>query len=317
MAKDKKDKKKGKRDKEAGAGKELSRVGADLRTAMGTGNDLGIFTDSDKLDTKNLEALLDPSSPGYIGTRSIDDKNNLEALTKNVQRAGDRSAEMTDLLNLFKGGLQGLNAEENTALRESSQREVNREYETGMYELQKAQSRNRTRSAASNRQVMDANRNKFNDTASNEQDLLLKNMDVQDKRRSAYGDALTGAEKNEFDRTQDALRSFSDALGSTENREDARIYNTRNQFLDSSKFNIDQSGKDKAAKVAGATGLLGLAYTERNNNRNYKLTKSGMASSRRSGDGRTSTSTGGNSNQQLIDALTGLGQKQFGEDATV
>lgn len=290
--------------------KDLQEVGADLTGAIGTGTGLGLFKDSEKLGTSDLEVLLDPTSGAYIGGRSGEDKDTLEALERNVQKAGDRSAEMSSLLSLFKDGLAGLNATENQALRETAQREVNREYETGLSELKKAQARNRTRGGAAARQTMDANRNRLNTQSEMEQDLLVKNIDIQDKRRKDYGDVLTTAERDEFGRTQDALNAYTDASGKIQDREFGRVFDTRNQFLDSKKFNIDMAGKDQASKVAGATGLLGLAYTNRNNRNQLKLAKQGMKQSSRNS---SSSNSGGNSQQQLLEELTRLGNEHYGE----
>lgn len=292
---------------------DLNKQAQGLADALGATNRLGLTGDPAQQDLSELRALLDPTSGAYIGQRTAEDKNTLEAMERQVQVAGNRSQEMASLLGLFKDGLAGLNATENQAIREQAQREVNREYQTASYELQKAQARNRTRSGAASRQASDLARDRARTQSQMEQDLLIKNIDIQDQRRDQYGRILGEQEQNEFARTNQALRDFADASSGIQQREDNRLLTTRGQYLDASQFNIGEQNKTKSANLAAATGLLGLANTERNNQRQYRLAKQGLAQTGRSSGG----SQGGDPNQALYAALEGLGRQRFGDEATV
>lgn len=314
-----KNKNKKKKDKQANneisysQDKGLNKQAQGLADALGATNRLGLTGDAEQMDMSELQALLDPTSGVYIGQRTSEDKNTLGALERQVQVAGNRSQEMSSLLGLFKDGLAGLNASENQAIREQAQREVNREYETASYELQKAQARNRTRSGAASRQAGDLARDRARAQSQMEQDLLIKNIDVQDRRRDQYGRVLGEQEQNEFTRTNQALRDFAEASNAIQGREDYRTLNTRNQYFDAGQFNVGERNKTKAANLAAATGLLGLANTERSGDRAFKLARQGLKQSGRSSGGSSS----GGSNTALFDALSRLGQERGYDTSSV
>lgn len=258
----KKDSKRKKKDKERkGAAKELAETKQDFTDAEGLATDLGFTPTLDRTDTSGYEAA--------------------------VKTAGQRSDEMKEVLGIMKGGLAGLNAVENQSLREQAQREVDRSYQNEQYALQKMSGGGKLRGGALASSLADISSRRQGAQSNLEQDLLVKNIDIQDQRRRDYSSLLGGQEESEFGRGRSA----------------------RNDLLNAQGFNASQQGKELGARMASITGIANYGESKRSGKRSYRLAKEGM----KKGIGvSNSASTGTNSNQALIDAVSKLGQDYVG-----
>jgi hypothetical protein len=256
MAKSKK--KKASKKKDSGV---LAGVGKDFSGAADLGKSLGLTAPLQQLDVNYSKALMDPTSPAF---------------------AGQRSDEMKGIIEMMKNGLAGLNSQENQAIREQGQREVDRQYANTVRDLGRAQRRGNVLGAASAAQTLNAGRQRSEQQSQLEQDLQVRNIDVQDRRRGDFANVLGGQEQQEFGRAAQA----------------------RNEFYDLSKFNVGQTDKDRAALATTLTGLTGYGLAKQNADRTYKL-----ASKQSSGGGGGGA---GYDPSQYINAFAGLLDKKFG-----
>ena len=113
-----------------------------------------------------------------------------------------RSAEMQETLAMSKGGLGGLTAAENEALRARGYEELNRQFMGGQRALGRLQARSGVQGAAATAQFGDLMRQRGQQAAGMEQDIMLRNIAVQDQRRQAFQNLLRTAEQDELAREQ-------------------------------------------------------------------------------------------------------------------
>lgn len=113
-----------------------------------------------------------------------------------------RSAEMQETLAMSKGGLGGLTAAENEALRARGYEELNRQFMGGQRALANLQARSGVQGAAASAQFQDLMRQRGQQASAMEQDIMLKNIAVQDQRRQAFQNLLRTAEQDELARQQ-------------------------------------------------------------------------------------------------------------------
>jgi len=251
----------------AGAGRAYKRLGYAKKTPKLSGE---IPAEYQNL-LSGMQASADPTNEAY---------------------AGRRSDEMKDILGKLSGGLQGLSSEENTALREQAQREISRGYETSLRDMMVAGSRSGLRGASATAQAGNLARQKGEDISNMEQDLLVKNIDIQDSRRNDYLSALTGIEGDEKDRASSAAER---ALGATRDRYE------EGQAID--KYNLENLMKDRLANITGAAGLLGA-----------KTARVGGRKQERSA--RRGRRQGARDTAALTDALSQLFADRFGTEGT-
>lgn len=297
MAKDKKKKKN--QDKKLNKAATKT-VADDIRAGQGLGTELGFNDPLSRLDTnipddqrrylESVMAMSDPSNPAYAGTRSAATTDLLSKAKNQMATAGQRSADMAEVLNLMKNGLAGLNSQENQAIREQAQREVDRKRQAALEQVSSAARMGGLRGGAKQAGMRSANRDAMMAQADMEQKNLISNIDIQDKRRTGYADSLGRAENSEFDRGNQAMNTYGNFLGDAESSEFDRADRVRGQygdalndrnnfFLDTSKVNLGQERTERAANITGSTGLAGLIENERQRRRDARKSKS-------SGDGR-------------------------------
>jgi hypothetical protein len=283
-------------------------VADDIRAGIGLGDELGFNNPLSRLDTnipddqrrytESLMAMSDPSNPAYAGTRSAATSELLANAKNQMATAGKRSADMAEVLNLMKNGLAGLNSQENQAIREQAQREVDRKRQSALDQVMSASRMGGLRGGAKQAGMRAANRDAMMAQADMEQKNLISNIDIQDKRRVDYSTTLGREENSEFTRGNDAMKTYGNFLGGAEADEFDRADRTRTQygdalnsrndyFLDTSKVNLGQERTETAAKIAGGTGLAGMIEAERQRRRDARKGRS-------SGDGRDRSSNSNN-----------------------
>ena len=250
--------KKKKKDKKPGLYKGVAQ---DFKGAVDIANTFGLNTPSSKLDTSLYESYADPNSASY---------------------AGKRSEELKDILSKMYGGLAGLDAAENTALREQATKEIQRNSLQEQERINTTLAKNRIRGAAANRLFENVESNKRKAIGDFEQKNLIDNVNIKDQRQKDYYAALTGAETNEFNRGNEA-------------RDDLASVNT---------VNLQQEAGDKASYLSALTGILGYGTAKQGQQQAYNLAKAGMPSGKRpSGSGGQSA----NPNSGLDAYLASIG----------
>ena len=113
-----------------------------------------------------------------------------------------RSADMQAALEQAMAGLGGLSAAENEALRARGYEELNRQFMGGQRALGRLQARSGVQGAAATAQFQDLMRQRGQQAAGLEQDIMLRNIAVQDQRRQAFQNLLRTAEQDELARQQ-------------------------------------------------------------------------------------------------------------------
>lgn len=149
-----------------------------------------------------------------------------------------------EYLDMLKGGLGGYTSPEYQASREQMMRGVNSDFATAQSQLAKAQARGKVYGAAGAAQQAnlitgaDASKNNL------EQDLMVKNIDEQQKRLYGYGQANDNANA---------------------------------QNLDREKTNLGQQDAEVAARVGAFTGAAGTALTKAQLAAAQKIQKEGLS----------------------------------------
>lgn len=232
-----------------GKKKKLTGTAAEIARAKQQAESSGLLQNLDTLDNtvpmdqqnliNQLQAETDPTSTMF---------------------AGRRTAEQSDILTKLSQGLQGLNAAENEGLRASMNEEINRSFATAQRARGIEQAKSGVRGAAAmagEANAADAFQKNRNAT---ERDLMVKNIDIQDSRRNAYQQALTGQESAEFNR----LNAAQTTLGNN-------LTQRNNYVTDINKTNLEQKNKKNAGDVATVLGIAGLNSTNRLTNRQLDI----------------------------------------------
>lgn len=269
------------KDPKAALSKDQKGLLNDFAGAGTIADELGVYDDLPQLDNSKLETQLDPKSDQYIGKRSGETQDIL-----------DRGKS---LLTIMEGGLSGLNSDENRALRETARREVNNAYSGEVEAMARAQARSGVRGAASTAQL--ANKQKeYRDTIANqENDQLIKNIDVQDRRRNDYGTAvgnqstmLRNAEGDEYGKVKDTSLLLDKRQGT----------------------NLDQANNSRASRLSALTGILGYDLSKRSAKDQREIAEKQM---KRSGSGGGGNSTAlYDASKNILSRFGGVDPSEFG-----
>lgn len=236
----------------------------------------GQQTPEERAALDSLKGVLDKA-----GVRSGEMTELLAGMKDKVATAGQRSAEMKETLDLMKGGLAGLNAPENQALREQAQKEVDRKYQSAVEDFQN-QSRLSGMGGAARAGMRNARRDAMMAQGDLEQKNLLANIDVQDRRRNEYAQTLGQQETAEDARYRAAVDAYRSQLSDTEKEEfDQRAgaaanyaagvndytsnrFNRMNTATNNYANTVGQYGINERARVNEALGNYGTALNDRN-----------------------------------------------------
>lgn len=175
---------------------------------------------------------------------------------RSLQRDPDQQA----LLDLLKGGLGGLTAEENTALRESQEEGINRDFATQLRALASRNAQAGVRGGAAQAGALDLGAERLQAQRGLGMDILAKNIDVQNDRRQAFGDFLNQLVTGEFNRQGGALNSLENTT------QGARLDELNRQL-----FNLGQDEKQQAGRSSTLFGLVGLRGGRRAQKKAFSL----------------------------------------------
>lgn len=166
--------------------------------------------------------------------------------------AGQRSADVASIIAQRKAGLGGFNAEENAAQRAQMQNQIGQQEQGAMRQLLGAQGASGVRGGVATAQQMMANQGFAKQRAQAEQDLFLKNIAEKQNRLGALEQSVTGAETNEFGRSQQ-----------TQGALEAAVERARADELGRQQFNLGQVAKEKLGILGTETGYAGLGSADR------------------------------------------------------
>lgn len=206
-------------------------------------------------------ALSDPFSDAYVG---------------------NRSGQLKDFMNRYEDSTQGYDTKELNALREARRRETDRGFQSGRAALMRGQNAVRLGSTQRAAQLAELAKTYGQQSTDAENDIFLRSADEKQRRLEGYGNTLQGVEASEFDKANQALANYKATLGGAEANE-----------LDRAKINLGQEAADRAAKVGGVMGILGIQEARRNAEQQNKLIREGYASNERIAGKSSSGSSGG------------------------
>lgn len=188
------------------------------------------------------------------------------AALADMQRHAGRSDEMGRQLSRLEGGLGGLNADENRGLREQGLQSIMSDDETQRQQFLRGAG-GRVGGAAFAANLANMSRANQQNKRDLERDIMLKNIDIQDRRRGQYGEALTGAEAAENARRT----GYQTALGGQEKQEFDQKSTAMDKFTQAGKDisdlrdrreadNVNLSLDERGQNINAVTGLASL-YT--------------------------------------------------------
>lgn len=230
------------------------------------------------------------------------------AQLRNLQQAQARTAETQSILDMMKGGLAGISAEENTALRENAKAATDSAFQTAIGNIQRqaAGRRNIFTSAA----LAKANQDFTKTRAIQENDLAVKNLDIQDQRRNAYASTLGQAEEREAQRRGDytnALTSSDTLQANKLSNYTGALQNKENLINQIRQFNAGQGSNEAAARAEGIVNLLNMQYNKNLGQQQIDIAKQGLA---RTGTSRGYARTNNNSSTTSTNANDALTARQ-------
>jgi hypothetical protein len=203
-------------------------------------------------DLKRAEKLMErfgltPETRTVDQGRSQEIQDILDQRKANVERAQQRDPEMERMLEVMRGGLGGLTAQENTMMRERGEQGMETSLQTSLRSLAGLQGRSGVRGAAAQAGAMDLLAERLMKQKELERDLQLENINVQDRRRAGYGDLLSNVLGTEFNQRQSTLNALEGSTGLA-----------RTDELNREMFNIQQGESADALRNSTLFGLVGL-----------------------------------------------------------
>lgn len=289
--------------------KGMRRIGRDFTAADELANRLGLNPDMDQVDLSRERAWADPTSEAFVGRRSDETKDYLEGLRNQAENAGRRSQEMQSTLDLMKGGLAGLNAQENQALRAAAQAEMNRQYQGSVRKLQEAQAKSRVFGASRTAQLSNLDRSNAQQKTDFERDLLIKNIDIQDKRRNDYLAANRTAEQDEYTRTKDSMAAYGDAMGGAQKSEYDKMMEAQAQLQKGVQTNFDLKNKAKLGRVGSIAGITDILDSRKSAKRQHDVAMAGLSNQ------RAATKANSANTNAYYNTMRDIYKNTYGEDA--
>ena len=189
--------------------------------------------------------------------------NNYKSLQ---EKYANPSAEQTDTLGRMKAGLGGYSSQEYQASREQMQRGLNSNMQTTLGQLAKAQARGKVYGAAGVAQQQNAMRAGQMNKDNLEQDLMVKNIDEQQRRLQAYGQYGSDVHGQNFQQQQGLSADQATAQ-----------QNINTQQLDREKINMANRQAETAGQIGAYTGSGALALTEEQAKAMNTINKKGLS----------------------------------------
>jgi hypothetical protein len=220
-------------------------------------------------------ARADPTdSRGYAGNRSEDMRGALGNMANLAANAGVRSGPMADVVSRMQSGLEGYNSREMQGMRESGQRELDRNLAGSLESAAGSASANRLLGGAAAAQERQIRESDTRARLQGEQDLMVKNATERQARLDSYGKFMGDLESSEFDRQRLAQDSFLRELGGQEQDEYSRsreslsdVLGTSGQMTAEEATRAEQinkaRGQDYTAEVGTAEGIAQRIAAER------------------------------------------------------
>lgn len=226
------------------------KIRKDIKGAQKTIDKFGLVPTLDRVDagrSSEISSLIDSRQDEY-------------------DRSLARDPEQESLLNLLKGGLGGLTAQENTAFRERGEAGLDRTYAQGARSLASTIGSRGVRGAAATAGLRDLNFDRGAAQGDLERDLQIANIQLQDQRRNDFSGFLDSLITGESDRRGAALSGLESTTASA-----------RQDELGRDLINMDAQRREEALKNSTLFGLVGLKGVRRSGKDALALEKERLA----------------------------------------
>lgn len=182
-----------------------------------------------------------------------------EELAKQIQArqaqaatAGQRSADVQDIISRYRSGLEGYTAPELQALREQMQSGITTGEQTALRQLRGQQAAAGIQGGLAGAQAARLLQAGQQARTQAERDLFLQNIAQRQNALQGFQQAVTGAEATEFGRGQTTQGALEQILQQQRAEETGR-----------QQFNIGQGQQEKFGQLATMLGIAGMGSTER------------------------------------------------------
>ncbi len=165
--------------------------------------------------------------------------------------AGTRSGDITDVIARRKAALEGYSPAEMQAMREQQQGAMNQQQQLAMRQMKAQAASQGIRGGAQAAQQLALQKGMQRNMAQGERELALQNIGQKEKALGAFEQSATGAEGNEFQRSQLAQTGLENMVN-----------NARAEELKKQTFNIGQQTQEKFGMLASQLGMAGMSAQE-------------------------------------------------------
>ena len=215
-------------------------------------------------------ALINKFIPdGTLGRVSTDVNalgggNQLQRQNTLLEGAGNSEAQKEALAKM-QAGLGGYTSGEYQASREQMMRGQQSNYATSASQLAKAQARGKVYGAAGAAQMANLSAASAQSKDQLEQDLMVKNIDEQQRRLHDYGKYASDIKAQDFEQKNLATKAYGDVGAGL-----------RDEELSRQKINLGQSNAELASQIGLFTGAAGTNLAKEQNAQAMRIQEKGI-----------------------------------------
>lgn len=211
-----------------------------------------------------MQKFMPEGALGRVSTDLAGAPQQLQRQQQLLAGAGNSDAQK-EALSKMQGGLSGYTSGEYQASREQMMRGQQSNYATSQGQLAKAQARGKVYGAAGAAQMANLSAASAQSKDQLEQDLMVKNIDEQQRRLQDYGKYASDVNGQAFDQRAVATKAYGDTGAAL-----------RGEELDRQKINLGQSNAELASQIGLFTGAAGTNLSKEQNEEAMKIQKQGI-----------------------------------------
>lgn len=212
-----------------------------------------------------INKFLPEGALGRVSTELPGAAGQLQRQQALMGQAGSSDAEKEAIAKM-QAGLGGYTSGEYQASREQMMRGQQSNYATSQGQLAKAQARSKVYGAAGAAQMANLAASSQQSKDQLEQDLMVKNIDEQQRRLQDYGKYAGDMQASAFERGNIATKAYGDTEAGM-----------RDEELTRQKVNLGQANAELASQIGLFTGAGGTALAKAQNKAAQKIQKQGIA----------------------------------------
>jgi hypothetical protein len=218
-------------------------------------------------------------------------QNVIDESHERYESSKEYSPEVAEAITMLQGGLGGLTAQENNAIRDNAAASMNAAFSTSMRDIMGRNARFGIRGGVAANPMATLGRDYMGQRRAFENQMLVDNINVQDNRRNAYTNFLNTANAQRLANNQNAFNTYSNLVG-----------NADAAMREAERFNIGQQEQDLQKRISGISGIAGVIGANRAGIQNNKLIRQQM-NAQNSGGGGGGAPEPNPFSQQYLDGL--------------